>query len=186
MPPEEKPSREELAEDIAARLRASGLDATSDGQNVNVREPPKTLTGEEASTGRNILAVLGVTLGGIVVTLVGSLIWFTLVFAVLGEGSDTTDVGHRVGVVGFTMAALIGGLGALMTGWDRRTLAGERDMAARLFGIVLGVPLFLITFATAGNALDALTRPYGKLGIFAAFLFFGLFGYVGDRLFKKR
>ena len=70
-PDEKRPSRAELAEDVAARLRASGLDAVSDGENVTVREPAKTAAEDRAGRRKNILTVAGVTLAGIVSTLFG-------------------------------------------------------------------------------------------------------------------
>jgi hypothetical protein len=187
MTPDDKPpSREELAEDVAARMRAAGLDATSDGENVTVIEPRKkaAVDGEGASTGKNIATVLGVTLGGAAIALVASLIWFGLVFSVLGGAG--AGAGERAGEVGFTIAALMGGAGALMTGWDRKTPAGNRDVAALIVGLVLGLPLLLITARSLGMAMDALTKGYGKAGIIALFVFFGGFAWIGDRLFKRR
>jgi len=186
MTPDEKPpSREELAEDVAARMRAAGLDATSDGENVTVLEPRKTAAAGGASTGKNIATVLGVTLAGVAIALVASLIWFGLVFSVLGGGAGT-GAGERAGQVGFTIAALMGGAAALMTGWDRKTPAGDRDIAALIVGLLLGVPLLLITVRSLGMAMDALTNGYGKAGIIALFVFFVGLAWIGDRLFKKR
>jgi hypothetical protein len=76
-PDETPPSREDLAADVAARLRAAGLDAVHDGENVTVHEKPKTVAGEDsAATGKNIATVLGVALGGAIIALLLSLIWF--------------------------------------------------------------------------------------------------------------
>lgn len=71
-PYEKPPSRAELAEDVAARLRANGLDAVSDGENVTVREPAKTGAEDGGGRRKNILTVMGMTLAGIVTTLFGS------------------------------------------------------------------------------------------------------------------
>ncbi len=184
MTPDEKPpSREELAEDVAARLRASGLDAASDGENVTVVETPRLAAADGASTGKNIARVIGVTLGSLVITLLLSLLWFGLVFSVLG---GATDAGQRAAQVGVVVAALIAGAGAILIGAEAKTISGKRDVAALIVGLVLGVPLLLIMIAKLGGAMDALTRGYGKLGIVALILFFGGFAYVGDRVFKKR
>jgi hypothetical protein len=187
MTPDEKPSREERAEEVAARLRAGGLDARRDGENITVFERPKPVAEPGASTGKNIGLVLGVTLGSALVALLLSLIWFGLVFSVLGGGEvDMADAGRRAGQVGFTLAAAIGGFGALITGVERRNPAGGRDMAALIVGVVLGVPLLLIAVLSLGMTMDALTRGYGKAGIISAAVFIGGTIFIGNRFFKKR
>jgi hypothetical protein len=62
-PDETPPSREALAEEVAARLRASGLDAARDGDNVTVYEQAKRAAPGGVWTGRKAAMVLGVTLG---------------------------------------------------------------------------------------------------------------------------
>jgi hypothetical protein len=72
MTPDEKPpSRKELVEDVAARLRAAGLDAVHDGETVTVHERPRTASGDGASTGRNVAVVLGATVGAAIAALFG-------------------------------------------------------------------------------------------------------------------
>jgi hypothetical protein len=186
MTPDEKPpSREALAEEVAARLRAGGLDAVRDGENVTVTEPGSATGG--ASTGRNIAIVLGVTFGAALAALLLSLVWFSAVFAIFaGSEPDMIGPGRRAGQIGFTMALLIGGLGALITGAERRTPSGRRDVAALIIGLVLGLALLVISFLSLPMALDALTHGYGKIGLLAAVVLLGGSAFVGDRVFKIR
>jgi hypothetical protein len=89
MTPDEMPrSREELAEDVAARLRARGLDAARDGENVTVHEHAKTAAAGDSSTRKTILTVLGVTAGGVIMTLVASLVAAILFFGAFAYVGD--------------------------------------------------------------------------------------------------